>query len=267
MSILRNRTQGFTVIANTVLRDKNLGITERGLLCTMLSLPDEWEFSENGLQAILPDGQTKIRTALKKLEAAGYLRRTQRRDDRGRVSGWDWEVFGAPALDDGAEPYLENHSWENTNWENRPQLNTKELNTKEYNIYSTSKINLSNRDITREEDIASIGSKAENQPFSPAPVFVLPCVNHQEYGVTQEQVDEWMEAYPNVDVPLALRQMIAWLNANPTRRKTVKGCPRFINIWLGREQDSGRTPRKNNQNGTVCGYDEQLWEESIKMSL
>ena len=56
-----------------MLRDMRLGVTERGLLLTMLSLPDNWNFSIKGLSRILPDGCAKIGTALHNLEAAGYL--------------------------------------------------------------------------------------------------------------------------------------------------------------------------------------------------
>ena len=66
-------TRDFTTIHNTMLRDMQLGATERGLLLTMLSLPDNWNFSIKGLSRILPDGYTKIATALHNLEATGYL--------------------------------------------------------------------------------------------------------------------------------------------------------------------------------------------------
>ena len=64
-------TRDFTTIHNTMLRDMRLGATERGLLLTMLSLPDNWNFSIKGLSRILPDGCAKIGTALHNLEAAG----------------------------------------------------------------------------------------------------------------------------------------------------------------------------------------------------
>lgn len=66
-------TRDFTTIHNTMLRDMRLCATERGLLLTMLSLPDNWNFSIKGLSRILPDGCAKIGKALHNLEAAGYL--------------------------------------------------------------------------------------------------------------------------------------------------------------------------------------------------
>lgn len=42
----------FTIIENDCLRDIALDIAERGLLVTMLSLPDNWDFSGIGLTSI-----------------------------------------------------------------------------------------------------------------------------------------------------------------------------------------------------------------------
>ena len=103
------------------------------------------------------------------------------------------------------------------------------------------------RDITRDRDKGLLAQSCE-AASAPAPaepaVYTLPCIKNEVYAVTQSQIDSWAEAYPAVDIDLALKQMAAWLNANPRKRKTRAGCPRFVNIWLGREQDSGKTPRR-----------------------
>lgn len=130
MAIMRNRTQqGYTNVNNRIFRDQRLSLKARGLLCTMLSLPDGWEFSENGLQSILPaDGKTSIRTALKTLEACGYLIRRQLRE-KGKMAGWEWEIFDTPQ--NAEKPQSENPITENPKSENQPQLNTKQSTTKE----------------------------------------------------------------------------------------------------------------------------------------
>ena len=60
-------------------------------------------------------------------------------------------------------------------------------------------------------------------------------------------MDEWSELYPAVDVMQELRKMAGWLDANPSKRKTKRGILRFVNGWLAREQDKGRTPTQNQQ--------------------
>ncbi|MBO6301668.1 MAG: helix-turn-helix domain-containing protein, partial [Ruminiclostridium sp.] len=79
----------YTIIHNAMIRDTNLGATERGLLITMLSLPESWDFSIRGLMHILPDGLTKISTALKNLEKAGYLIR-RRIYENGKIADWEY---------------------------------------------------------------------------------------------------------------------------------------------------------------------------------
>ena len=127
MAILRNpNKEKFTVVDNFALRDDRISLKARGLLVTMMSLPDNWKFSENGLCSILPkDGQASIRSGLKELETAGYLTRTRTRDSNGRVSDVVWTICD--------KPRLENPSVVNPNLGNRPQLNTKESNTEQSN--------------------------------------------------------------------------------------------------------------------------------------
>ena len=128
MAIMRNRTQqGYTNVNNVIFRDKRLSLKARGLLCTMLSLPDCWEFSEKGLQSILPaDGKTSIRTALKTLEECGYLVRRQLRE-KGKMAGWEWEIYDTPQ--DAEKPQSENPITGNPNSENQHQYITNQSTT------------------------------------------------------------------------------------------------------------------------------------------
>ena len=87
---------------NAMIRDQNLGGMERGVLLTMLSLPDNWNFSIRGLTCILPDGYTKISTALKKLEKAGYLVRERIYCD-GKISDWEYTFSDEPMVSPAVE--------------------------------------------------------------------------------------------------------------------------------------------------------------------
>ena len=49
MAVIRNRTQQqYTNVANSIFRNKELSLRDRGLLTTLLSLPDNWRFSVMG---------------------------------------------------------------------------------------------------------------------------------------------------------------------------------------------------------------------------
>jgi hypothetical protein len=85
MAVLKNRTQAnFTIVSNTVLRDKGLKMKDRGVLCTILSFHDNWEFSVEGLASLVPDCTDAVRDSVKRLEELGYLRRTRKRNSKGQ---------------------------------------------------------------------------------------------------------------------------------------------------------------------------------------
>lgn len=75
-------------------------------------------------------------------------------------------------------------------------------------------------------------------------VATLPTNRHgsvgEVYSVTKSDFEEFRGLYPAVDVRQQLNAMRGWLVANPEKRKTKRGMPRFINAWLAREQDRGR---------------------------
>lgn len=87
MAILKNKTQkNFTMISNNILHDRELSTKDRGVLCTLCSLPDGWDFSIAGLSAIVPDGTSSIRASIENLEKLGYLTRTKTRDTEGHFT-------------------------------------------------------------------------------------------------------------------------------------------------------------------------------------
>lgn len=60
-----------------------------------------------------------------------------------------------------------------------------------------------------------------------------------EYWIFEDQIAEWKELFPAVDVMQELRKMRSWLDSNTSRRKTKRGILRFVNGWLSKEQDKG----------------------------
>lgn len=131
MAILRkSNKQQFTSLPQGIFRDKRLSLKDVGLLVSMLALPDDWEFSENGLEAIFEhDGQASIRTGLKSLEKAGYLKRVRERDKKtGKITACNWYLYDYPHFEN---PHLENPSVDNPSWENQPQSITNQSTTKE----------------------------------------------------------------------------------------------------------------------------------------
>ena len=81
-----DRTRNFTVIPNSLLEDSELTWEARGLLCFLLSKPDNWTVSRVHLEKQAPNGQHQVRRILNELEDAGYLLRIKKQNARGQWS-------------------------------------------------------------------------------------------------------------------------------------------------------------------------------------
>lgn len=133
MAVLRKEKKGnFTVIDNAIFKDNRLSFKAKGLLCQMLSLPDGWEYSVQGLGKLASDKYSAITSGLRELEEAGYFRREQLMDN-GKFAGYEYVISEVPNLD---FPFSENPISENTISENQRQLNTNKSNTKKSNTNS-----------------------------------------------------------------------------------------------------------------------------------
>lgn len=60
------------------------------------------------------------------------------------------------------------------------------------------------------------------------------------YRITSDHVQKLEDLYTHLDIMAELKKAAMWLEANPSRRKTPKGMPRFINAWMERSQNSSR---------------------------
>lgn len=80
----------------------------------------------------------------------------------------------------------------------------------------------------------------ERSTGTPVADFVFRCDGKVGTWVpTTEQIADWSAAYPSLDVMAETRRALAWVGANPSRRKTAKGMPAFLVGWFGRSQNKG----------------------------
>lgn len=120
MAKLKKRESGYTMVNNHMFRDKELSLKGKGLLALMLSLPNNWEFSIEGLAVITKEGRDSVASGVKELETLGYLKRTRVRDKNGVLQGNDYFVNDSPTT---GFPTLDNPAQENPT-----QLNKEEVN-------------------------------------------------------------------------------------------------------------------------------------------
>jgi DNA-binding MarR family transcriptional regulator len=93
----------FTQIPNDWVRDGDLSLKARGLLALLMSHKPGWSVSVNSLIDKSKEGRDAIKSAVAELEAQGYLRREQEREDGGKFGEAIWitqtPIAGKPLTD------------------------------------------------------------------------------------------------------------------------------------------------------------------------
>lgn len=136
------KNTGYTTMSNRHLRDKTLSLKGKGLLSMLLSLPDEWHYSVNGLAAICKEGRSAVLSTLQELEHSGYVNRRQTRDAAGHMGGSEYDIYETPEdnplfkAPQSVKPQSENPTTDNPTAEKpspefRPQLRTNESKKEE----------------------------------------------------------------------------------------------------------------------------------------
>ena len=145
MSVFRvEKNKGYTVMSNHHLRNHTLSLKAKGLLSQMLSLPDDWDYTLQGLAQINKESIDAIREAVRELERAGYIKRSRERDERGCLRGTVYTIYEQPhteptpeepaqALPASENPTLEKPMLDKPTLENPTQLITKRENKEKRN--------------------------------------------------------------------------------------------------------------------------------------
>lgn len=162
MAVIRvHKTENYTVMSNSHFREYGLSYKAKGILSQMLSLPDNWDYSIVGLTTLATDGKDSVMSGLAELEEFGYLKRTRTFDEKGRFTGYDYDIFETPQTE---KPYAENPNTDNTNTEkpyaeNPQQLNNNKLTTKQSN---TDKSSIKDKEKESKSKANSFDSLIEN---------------------------------------------------------------------------------------------------------
>lgn len=97
MAIYRiNKTKDYTIIANYHLREKEMSLKAKGLLTLFLSLPDNWNFSANGITEIVKESRNTVNEIMRELEKFKYLKRKAIRTDKGTIIDWQYDIYEKP---------------------------------------------------------------------------------------------------------------------------------------------------------------------------
>lgn len=140
------KNKNYTTMSNYHLQDKTLSFKAKGLLSFMLSLPDTWDYSMNGLVSVSKENIRAIRTILQELEECKYLVRTRYQNEKGQFQ-YDYSIYEIPY---DKLPYAHYPHTDIPYSNNDIQINTNIINNKKENIYKQDKIDKTLNPITNE---------------------------------------------------------------------------------------------------------------------
>lgn len=102
---VEKKQTNFTIVPNKILQSKDLSLQAKGLIAQCLSFPDNWNYSINGLVAVVKEGKTAVMNTIKELERHGYVKRNRIHDENGKFAGIEYVITDYPNLD---KPHTEN---------------------------------------------------------------------------------------------------------------------------------------------------------------
>ncbi|MCC8013706.1 MAG: helix-turn-helix domain-containing protein, partial [Eubacterium sp.] len=112
------KNKNFTAMSNYHLWDKRLSFKAKGLLSFMLSVSDSWKFTIKGLASMAKDGTDSVASAVKELEATGYVVRSRSRNEKGQMGEVEYTIYENPcdnnAIEENADCFIQSDS-ENEN--------------------------------------------------------------------------------------------------------------------------------------------------------
>ena len=165
--VTRIKNTNYTTISNVFLRDKELSLKAKGLLATILSLPENWDFSIKGICATIKEGTTAVYSAIDELKERGYCKVVTNRNEKGMIVGNDYTFYEDPNV-------------ENLNMGNQAQINT--------NISLPNTKETINKEIKKEEkEIDKSISKSNKELFEEC------WLSYNRKGSKKKALEQWQK--------------------------------------------------------------------------
>ena len=103
--IVRSKVkENYTIIRNDILTNKNISLKAKGLLCLLLSLPNDWVIYKTQLNNFSSDGRDATTNAFNELVELGYILSVERINEKGHKMGFDYIVYDEMSLPDTEKP-------------------------------------------------------------------------------------------------------------------------------------------------------------------
>lgn len=292
MVIRVEKTKNYTIMSNYHLKDENISLKAKGLLSMILSLPEEWNYTQEGLATRCRDGVDSVRSALNELKELGYIETSRVRDEKGRLREAEYVIHEVPVsyIPEGKEPdkeepcseaavceeslleepvcdkpvveksnlkksSLEEPILKNASLEKPAQLNTNILNTQELNT------NISNQNAADIKPVKKLDSRRAYYPDNEqldkafkAFVYMRKRINKPLTNVAIALIKDSLVKLAGEDGKLNIEKAIGILNQS------------VMNGWLGLYEL--KTPVKNKEQPSgYSAYSAEEWEHLENLVL
>lgn len=98
------RKHDFAIIPNEIAQSKELTMEEKGMLCFLLSLPENWVLYKKNLYDQIPDSKYAVDRVFSSLQGKRYILSCRQMDlATGRMVGWNHVVYDTPQFDREAD--------------------------------------------------------------------------------------------------------------------------------------------------------------------
>ena len=121
--VLKKKKNPFVIMSKTALNDKTLSWKAKGLICYLLSLPEDWKVYVQDLKNRSKDSRDSTRTALNELIEANYIHRETLKRENGQFAGYSYYIYEEPTHE---KPTSQQPKTENPTSVNPTLLNNKE---------------------------------------------------------------------------------------------------------------------------------------------
>jgi hypothetical protein len=93
-----SRHRPYSQLGNAMMRDKRLSFEARGVLCFILSYPDNWEFNIDWIKREQGIGRDRVRRIINELIACGYCGRERGRNNNGTLGSYAYVFTDEPEV-------------------------------------------------------------------------------------------------------------------------------------------------------------------------
>lgn len=230
----------FVTVHKNFIHDPNISWKAKGILLYLLSRPDDWQVYEKELEKHSLDGRDSLKNGIKELETTGYIVRTRKRDDKGRLREYEYSVYEQPNQNGLSNVGLSNVGKTNTGLSNVGK-------------HVPTNNDFTNNELTNNNNTDNDSSSTQPSPFD----------FYQENGFgmlkpyVAEQINYWIDDFEENGNEIVNEAMKEAVNNNVTNWNYVNT---ILKAWYNDgvknlEDVKARNNKRSNKDKVLTGQD------------